>query len=664
MKKYVFDWLMLRQKMLGHDLKQCAMIQEFIKSPAAKPAVVRLTYYVSTKQPRANIAYLLTSKVHTDPQSDLLHKTVIDLSLPDSIEVFKQSGKALHPFEVQAKSLVDFLQRGYHVRFEEIVLDFLKSSDGTVWFCGCKGFRLDEATVPEPIYMTETFSPFRQGKKEGWTGEAMKKKEEEKGERLIGSFVTCRLCRVQYANHELPHLVSVKMLFLFRFHAMQRIHLPIETSHLKVTSQDLLSQSVRICACCFMVVTAEHSLQIAETQLALALNIPVKEEDITAKHEPSDQLQFLPKVLRQYRLLFSFERVEVGREPIARGKLYLHFQLMKASAVFPLERLDEIGETRSYPIYNLRLVYVFSAQSKPLNSFLRKAEVRVSISSSPVPDLGHLYASGCSPLLQTFPVTTQLGTALYTKQHLSLFNLASTQRYPLSIGIGFSCDHLFDPELLRVELTKTMDAYLPDDHYYNTDPLPEDWLTAFGEERREEDSFGQEVNFEDAYGPLINTGDLDRMQDITSPYPAPLSNKLVVSRPKPRKSRSVSMLSSKAAPTPPTLSSPLVSDVTRLDPATDSQVVDVVSLVDGFLSQKPVENLPLSCEKIRVLPVRKCCENEQSPYGTKRTWSRLRTHSVSTRLCSGKSSTRSMSPSDVKKALSRHFKEVAKREFL
>ena len=111
MKKHVFDWPLFRQKMLAHDLKRCSMVQEFIRSPGLKPSAIRLTYHSYSKQPTANYAYLITSTVHQHPTSDLLHRVVLDISTPNAIEIFKQTGKSLQPYEQAAKALVEFLQK-------------------------------------------------------------------------------------------------------------------------------------------------------------------------------------------------------------------------------------------------------------------------------------------------------------------------------------------------------------------------------------------------------------------------------------------------------------------------------------------------------------------------------------------------------------------------
>ena len=113
------------------------------------------------------------------------------------------------------------------------------------------------------------------------------------------TFVHCKLCRLYYTNNQLSHLVSVRMLMLFKVHSLRRVELPVDTSHLKVTSADMLSQSVRICQYCYMLVTSEFELLNIEEILASSLNVPKKE--ISYEDDPKLEVQkhFLPKRLLQ-----------------------------------------------------------------------------------------------------------------------------------------------------------------------------------------------------------------------------------------------------------------------------------------------------------------------------------------------------------------------------
>ena len=622
MKKFVLDWSTFRQKILAHDVKPGTMLQEMIHAPSGKPSVVRLTYYVSTKAARGNFAYLLSSTVHTDSHAGLLHKTVTDSSLNHGIEIFRQTGQSLRPYEHQARLLVDFLQRGYRIRIDEIVLDFLRSKDGRVWLCGCKGFRLDPATLSldTDVYRITDEQP-------------------------RSSFVTCKLCRLQYGNGELPHLVSLKMLYVFQMHVRRRRELPFEASHLRTVSPDLMSQSVRICAWCFLVITAEHNLHQTEIHLARVMSIPLHPEDIFLTPGYDEERQFLPKELTQYRVLIQFMHVESKREVLGGG--YLHFQLGTAKASYALEKPQEKERSVVYPVQALRLLYVFAQTEKQIKGFLKQVKAQIVVTDSSKPGLGKTIASTTSPILHSFSTSTS-ASSLFSHLTLSLFNPTRKIRYPLELGLGFSCDHPLSTDRILTSLSRVCDAFMPVDPYFNTDPLPESWMEAFGHITGN-DSFGPEERLEDAYSPLIQPGDTVKMQDFASPFPSPLPSR----RPsKTVRSQSVSQLKSALFPLFTTFQSPIQSsDVSRTEWKTDPKVLEVAEMVDEFLSNKQ--------EKAVVVPELDIAGKVGKRGETgKRRGDKVSTARISSRLHSGRSSTRSISPHNLPTVLTTRLSAI------
>lgn len=75
--------------------------------------------------------------------------------------------------------------------------------------------------------------------------------------------------------------------------------IPWDTSHLKLTTADLLSQSVRICQFCYLLVTTEFQLIKTEEKMAEVLNIPKYNMNYEEDPKLAIQLQFLPKTLLQ-----------------------------------------------------------------------------------------------------------------------------------------------------------------------------------------------------------------------------------------------------------------------------------------------------------------------------------------------------------------------------
>ena len=627
MKKHAFDWPLFRQKMLAHDLKRCSMMQEFIPSPGTKPSVLRLMYFNSSKQQRANYGFLITTAAASKSETlDLVQRVVLDLHAPYSVDIFKQTGKSLQPYEQAAKSLVEYLQRGYRIRLIDICLDFLRSPEGKIYLCGCKGFTIDPTTSPLAAEMTESFSPYYKPSDDALKWGNIPKPEHSS----LGRFVTCKLCRIQHANHELPHLVSLQMLIRFYRHIRRRGKLPYKAVRLKASGIDLLSQTVRICACCYMLVTAEHALIDAEIALAKALNVPVLEEiEVGEEMEPQ---QFIPKLLRQYRVLVRVEGLETDKTLEYTGILYLRISLGFTVTIFQLEKVVDYLEGKFYSVNGLRLVYFFTAEGKLPKKFLQEVTVKAEVIIGET-ETGPALLTGSSPLLQTFPASVEQDFALWTTFSLSLFDSSGLQRFPLHLAIGLTNDHVYESAQLSVELRKVLDAYMPEESYYNGDPLPKDWVEKFGPEWKE-DSFGTDEKLEDAYGPLIDRGDLDRMQDITSPYPAPLSNKLVVSRPKPKKRHEIPL----SASVQHRSLSPSSISLSQLSPTTDAKILGISNLVDSYLTQKP---LPFQLSpQFEPKALRRL--GKETGEGTKRPMSGWMT---------GKTSARSVSPADSKPGL-------------
>lgn len=149
-RKLVLDWAMFESKVSNHDFNPMNMMQQFIRCPGGRPGVVRLHYFCFGHDNKANYAYFINSLGLNIPpisKHDELNKCVVDTSNPSVLEVFKQSGAALRPYEAEADKIVKFLNAGYNLRISEIVLDFIKDESGKIWLSGCKRIQFDESSL-------------------------------------------------------------------------------------------------------------------------------------------------------------------------------------------------------------------------------------------------------------------------------------------------------------------------------------------------------------------------------------------------------------------------------------------------------------------------------------------------------------------------------------
>lgn len=157
---------------------------------------------------------------------------VNSLSL-EFLETWNISGASIGPFETQARSLVEFLNRGFAIRIQEIVLDFMRDKHGRVWFCACKTIRID------PDALNYSVKPFKPE-------------------------LVCALCRLKFAPQQLLNKLSYRMLALFSQHALNRQ----KFRELIEYSDKERGESARVCMQCYELVYTELDLMDLERHLA------------------------------------------------------------------------------------------------------------------------------------------------------------------------------------------------------------------------------------------------------------------------------------------------------------------------------------------------------------------------------------------------------------
>ena len=632
--KHLIDWVTFRHKIASHDLSQYTMLQQFIKSPAGKAAAIRLAYHPSSKDNKANSAYFLSSVVLTSSFSspaDLMQRCVIDLNYVDSFEIFKMTGTAIREVEAQAKTIVDYLNRGYGVRIDRIDLDFLKDETGKLWLCGCRGFVLD----PTSVLVAQVVSK--------------EVRQETMEERKKGSFVVCKLCRLHYPNYELSHLIAVRMLVVFKKHFSHRKDFPVDTSHIKVVTNDVLSQSVRVCDLCFMLITAEMQLIQTEKALALAGNIPYQEESIEEDVRHEMQLQFLPKSLVQWRALVYCRYMAFHSVLQTCERMKLVLELGGSRTSFEVNS-GLFGSEQGYiPIERLRLFYIFSDSDRPPLDYFRQIKARMSLYDCANPS--HLLAKGEFPIFSDFPRGVPQASALFQKKLVSLFPQPYSNSFPLTLTVGLTCDHVSSPKHLKTVLSKSYDAYLPEDFYCNGDPLPIAWMEIF-QKTREEISFGEEPTLKDAYNSTLSAVELRRMEDVSA-VSKTLSEAFGGQKSGKRLFRPIS------AVLPRNRTEATLGEASILDSKTQESVKDVFHTVRQYLHERPQSAvLPNSESSSSLLKIK----SARSKRGTAATNSRLPSAKERTRP-SGESanSTRLTSPLSRQLTFSDQFREISHR---
>lgn len=149
-RNQVLDYTALEAKINNHDLNPHSMLQQYIRCPGGRPAVVRLFYYCYGSNTKANFGYFINSlglEFASSNKTEELYKCVVNTRRPEHLEVFKQAGLGLKPYEAEAEKLVQFLNIGYNLRISEVVLDFIKDETGAIWLSNCKYIKYDAVSL-------------------------------------------------------------------------------------------------------------------------------------------------------------------------------------------------------------------------------------------------------------------------------------------------------------------------------------------------------------------------------------------------------------------------------------------------------------------------------------------------------------------------------------
>ncbi|CAG9321748.1 unnamed protein product [Blepharisma stoltei] len=597
----MMDWLQFELKMVANETLPYAMMQRYIKCASGRPSIVRLYYYAYEKTNRANFAYFINSLTFEDAEmQNNIQLCAVNTSKPRKIEIFKQSGTALLPYENEASKIIHYLNKGYNCRVQEIVLDFIRDSNGTVWLISCKRIIIDPSTFAFCLQPVKDFWPETHLANEDQHIKKLNFPINEEKRKGVLSFVHCKLCRLSYPNYELSNLVSSRVLLLFKNHVTLRSDLPLDVSHLKVYATGHVSQSVRICQLCYTLISSEFELIDAQKSLAEFVHITMKELTYDDDIMPISQIPFLPSELIQVRLLFYAINLWDIEKSTIKGTLYMHFLFFGSTVSFPI-LIDE-DEQGISPIDIMRLNYLFYSPNKTLKKFFQNFILEIRITNGPKVE-DSLLAQTSGKVLTKFPETLKLGSALYEKWQMDMFNFDRKEMCSLTLIIGLSFDKKVPSNRINVNLDKHHDAYIPEDHYMTVDPFPTQWMELFGVGNKLDETLGKQLEPEDFYSPHLTKCEMMKMDAL------PLSGR---SSEKHKKNGSHLPLSGRSSDKDKRKEEP-INNIIKNQPTINIrrasnysatlekprklsvvQDIDVYNIVDGFLTHRSssTHNLP------------------------------------------------------------------------
>lgn len=322
----------------------------------------------------------------------------------------------------------------------------------------------------------------------------------------------CQLCRLVYPNFELSNLVSLHMLITYKQHAVKRRDLPWDTSHLKFATKDQLSQCVRVCQYCYLLLTTELDLiEVSFTQtersLALMVGIPCSDQSLIEDPRLKIQLQFLPKQMMQWRVLCLLEHFSNSKLGPMKG-LCLAYKFCDDLTFFPI---DDCSARR--PLNCMKVSYFYHQESRHPRQFFESLcpELRLTQGS----DWKKWIAKSNIALLKDFPYDLPKQYAMAQSMHSVLFDRRQEPVVTVSLKAGVSADHLVNSQNIKSIMAKHSDIYIPERHYCTTDPLPAEWMELF--DYFDEDLSADEDIEKDIYVPILSQAEMQRMEDMTNP---------------------------------------------------------------------------------------------------------------------------------------------------
>lgn len=510
---FILNWEQFRSRVESHETFRSTVVQKYIKSPGERPSITRMFYYAHSRDNKANYAYFITNKSYGTYKKRTIAPLFVNTSQGQTIDIIKTSGTALKPFEHETLKVIDFLQKGYRVRLENICLDFIKDERGKVWFITCKGFRIDHTiylNITTPSITGSKRHTRSNSRRDLYTSSEILKFDKHKS-------ALCKLCRLYYPQEELSHSTSVRMLLKFKQQIGRRREISWNTSHIKTPSSEMLSQTVRICRICYMLITSEMDLMETGIQFAQKFSIPYVDKDRVGDKRFDVQLQFLPKRLLQWRIVLIMKtlqflnRIELKNKPT----LMISFYGLKTS--FELENLERKLDAREMVIYIpfIKLHFVYSHSDKSIAKFLEETDFELRIVENSEWDNTLLKAD--AKLLLDFPSDLSLNTALTSSKHITFFDSEFNPNAHMSLTVGFSCDSTILTSNIKVFLNKFNDVYIPEEFYFRTDPLPVELMEVLSHSKLNE-TFGPDISESEFYQPRLEPMDLWRMEDNFSPF--------------------------------------------------------------------------------------------------------------------------------------------------
>lgn len=430
-------------------------IQKFVPTAGGQIVTIRLFY-----RTRGSASKAFSIKL---PQDSSRYALSTEFGMA-RLEVTEVSGHIVASLCEIAAKLISFLTSHYHIRFETLVLDFIRDLKGVVWLINCKGFLYDKNVNEARLIRHASLQKLR-------GAERKQVRKEQQDEQLDSKH--CRLCLLPYRPSELCKILPYKLLLQYKHHALKNGRAGMDLSHIRPTAVDSISHTLRVCEICYMLVMSEFQLEKQEARLAELLGVPVREVDFAREAEVIQPIT-MPVSIHEWRVLVHFETLTLFPGLEMDYSWWLHYDFLGLR--YSRRLSDLIASTESsFSLPITRLHYFFAVKDPSTGPICRQLEMRLSLTYS---EKSVSVLEGTFAPLAVFSFDFSMFSAFLASHTVLLFGEEQTQG-EVRLKIGFSLDREIRPKSLPVSIRRFNQVFIPEETYITSQPLPQAWLEVF-----------------------------------------------------------------------------------------------------------------------------------------------------------------------------------------
>eukprot|EP00002_Diphylleia_rotans_P025711 TRINITY_DN5092_c0_g1_i3.p1 TRINITY_DN5092_c0_g1~~TRINITY_DN5092_c0_g1_i3.p1 ORF type:complete len:832 (-),score=133.58 TRINITY_DN5092_c0_g1_i3:777-3272(-) len=464
--------------------KSQVIIQLYIKPKGPKAFMVRVEWNRS----RVCSAWSISNKkMFSDTNVEDNKQHYIDFGTINSVSIVKMQGKSVEHLQGLTTRFVQHLERRIRpvVKFQTIVVDFIKDDFDRWWLIQVKAFKLD----PSTLSLSRSQSPTLEAGNTIMSGfdlttskqdSQARPKSPSGSKKIYVRVLECSACRVRYSDRDLQHQISAKLLLETVDHLKKRGKtLPwfdgFESDMLHDPNMEEMTE-LKICTSCNNLHILEQKLILIEAQFSRLLNIQML--DGTEHRDDSAKIfeeYEVPSGLKPYRMMVFVKALRgiPNLENIyGSGTYSLCYKILGRVIRIPLPK----GPEQELDLMNLRVFHLFLLEhGAGTADYLKKIkglDVYILSSESSTP---------CTAVQIPLDALASQPNSIMSERAL-LINREGLPPFYADILVGFSTCHYANPQMAG-PLRFIHGAYVPITTFFTCDPLPLEWIGALSHSR-------------------------------------------------------------------------------------------------------------------------------------------------------------------------------------